>query len=614
MSEPNESASNESANHDGADDAAPSTRTGGVGGTDAALRPRARVAYFSMEIGLEAGLPTYAGGLGILAGDTIRSAADLGVPMVAITLIHRDGYFFQRIDESGWQHEDPVRWEPSERLTLLPNRAIVQIEGRDVHIRAWRHEVHGIHGHVVPVLMLDTDLEQNDPEDRDITQRLYEPDPRRRLRQEAILGIGGTRLLRALGHGDLRRFHMNEGHAALLTLELLREEVALSQRSPDDPDVEERVRKLCVFTTHTPVAAGHDRFPLDLVDRTLDATTLGLWRHREGESRFAAHGQLNMTDLGFTYSHFINGVASRHGEVARTLYPSVPVVSITNGVHARTWTSPSFRELFDRHLPSWRQDSSSLRQALGIPLAEIRATHQESKARLVRTVNSRTNAGLDESVFTIGFARRATAYKRAELILRDRERLRRIAREVGRIQIVFAGKSHPADHGGKEMIQRIAQACQELRPEIRAVYLPNYDMALAQTLIPGVDLWLNTPQPPLEASGTSGMKAAMNGVPSLSTLDGWWIEGVVEGVTGWSIGHDTWTPDSTVDPMGGSIGQSDDADAASLYDKLEHEILPMWYRRPDEYAAVMRAAIALNGSYFNTQRMMRDYVVRAYAF
>jgi starch phosphorylase len=579
---------------------------------DAASSPQSlTAAYFTMEIGLNEAIPTYAGGLGILAGDTIRAAADLGIPMVAVSLLHREGYFFQRLLPDGWQVEEPARWDPAEHMKVLAATAEVFLAGRAVRVRAWRYDVLGLGG-TVPVYLLDTDIPENDAEDRQITAKLYRGDQRGRLLQEAVLGVGGVRLLRALGQREIRHYHMNEGHAALLVLELLREEAERRERSPLDAEVVRRVSRRGVFTTHTPVAAGHDRFPLPLVRETIEPALLAPLEDDDFAERVAPEGSLNMTFLGAALSRYVNGVARRHGEVSRTLFPDFEIESVTNGVHAATWVSPSFAGLFDERIPQWRSDNFELRHAHGIPPGEVRVAHRVAKRGLVSLVNSLTNAGFDAQSFTLGFARRATGYKRAELILSDLERLRHISRSVGRLQLVFAGKSHPSDHGGKEMIKRIVAAFGELGPTVSAVYLPNYDMALARTLIPGVDLWLNTPLAPLEASGTSGMKAALNGVPSLSTLDGWWLEGCIEGVTGWAIGHDEWDPADGVDMEASHNKARDAADAGSLYDKLEHVIVPMYYRESDAYLRVRCNAIAINGAYFNTQRMMLEYAARAY--
>ena len=558
------------------------------------------VAYFSMEMALDPDMPTYSGGLGVLAGDTIRAAADLKVPMVAVTLLHRKGYFSQRLDTSGWQWEEPVAWAVENFATELPARASVSIEGRTVHLRAWRYEVKSADGFVVPVYLLDTDLPENAAWDRTLTHHLYGGDSHYRLCQEIVLGVGGVRMLRALGHESIARFHMNEGHAALLTLALLDEQAVRAGRSTFTHADLDAVRQLCVFTTHTPVPAGHDKFPMDLVMRVLGRAELAAMKEV-----FCCDHVLNMTYLALNLSRYVNGVAKKHGEVSRLMFAQYQIDAITNGVHAATWTAPAIQTLFDRHIPGWREDNFSLRNALGIPLTEIRDAHRDAKRRLIEHVNGKTNAGLQPDVLTLGFARRATAYKRADLIFHDLERLRRIAAKAGRFQLIFAGKAHPRDQEGKELIKRLFQIRDQLRNEIPIVYLENYDLEAGKLITAGVDVWLNTPQPPLEASGTSGMKAALNGVPSLSVLDGWWLEGCIEGGTGWAIGEHC-------EKTNGNPSERFACDAASLYDKLENVVVPLFYQQPDRFVDVMRQAIALNGSFFNTQRMVLQYVQKAY--
>lgn len=556
------------------------------------------IAYFSMEIGLDAAMPTYAGGLGVLAGDTIRAAADLNLEMVAVTLLHRKGYFRQKLSDDGWQVEEPAEWAVEQCLVEMPERISVTIENRNVSLRAWRYTVEGASGFGNHAFLLDANLPENSEWDRTLTNCLYGGDQRYRLCQEAILGIGGVRMLRALGYTAVERFHLNEGHASLLVLELLDEEVRRSGGGYIRKEHVEAVRKLCVFTTHTPVAAGHDQFPMDLV-----TSVLGRKEVYEMKDVFCCDGVLNMTFLALNLSHYVNGVAKRHGEISRHMFARYRVDSITNGVHAATWTSPPFANLFDRHVPGWRLDNFSLRYAMSIPREEIRLAHRIAKQALFDHVKTLGGPVLDPNVFTIGFARRATSYKRADLFFRNPDRLRQIARSVGRFHIVFAGKAHPHDQGGKEIIHEIFTLKELLRNDVTVLYLNEYDMRLGKLMTAGVDLWLNTPQPPLEASGTSGMKAALNGVPSLSVLDGWWIEGCIEDITGWSIGAPWRDLDSAPNSQ---------AEAAALYDKLESTILPLFYGRPDEFVETMRHAIALNGSFFNTHRMIQQYVLNAY--
>ncbi|MBI3950299.1 MAG: alpha-glucan family phosphorylase [Acidobacteria bacterium] len=454
-----------------------------------------RIAYFSMEVAVGPGMPNYAGGLGVLAGDTLKSCADLRVPLVGVSLLSRKGYFDQHLDEWGHQQERPVEWQPEHFLRPLPETVTVEIEQRTVRVRAWQYDIAGLNGYVVPLILLDTDVEGNTGYDRTLTGFLYGGDDRYRLAQEIVLGIGGVRMLHALGYSGIQKFHMNEGHASLLLLELL-------LRSHGESSAEwdfEGVRRQCVFTTHTPVPAGHDQFDYDLVQRVLGPVVpFDVLHMLSGEDG------LNMTLLGLNLSHYVNGVAN----------------------------------------------------------------------------------------------------KRADLILSDVSRLIEIAKQVGPLQFVFAGKAHPKDYAGKELIKRIIDVSRQVRDQIDIVYLENYDLELAKRLVSGVDLWLNTPQRPLEASGTSGMKAAHNGVPSFSTLDGWWIEGHLEGLTGWSIGsRDT-----------GQIASEavNWQDADDLYQKLKNVIVPLFYRHREQWIEVMRHAIALNASYFNTHRMVQQYVTNAY--
>jgi starch phosphorylase len=554
------------------------------------------IAYFSMEVGLDSAIPTYSGGLGVLAGDTLRAAADLGLPMVAVTLLHRQGYFRQHLDGAGNQSESPVVWCPEEVLEPLSPRVAVAMEGDLVRVCAWRYLVRGVFGHTVPVYFLDTAVEENSPWGQSLTNHLYGGDMRYRLCQEVVLGLGGVAMLRALGYDRIQPYHMNEGHAALLTLALLEQQTAGGGlHAVTEADVE-AVRQRCVFTTHTPAPAGHDRFPLDLVRQVLGG--------ERSAALEAAHccpkNMLDMTYLALYFSRYVNGVAMRHGEVSRGMFPHYPINAITNGVHAVTWTVMPFRNLYDHHIPEWRHDNFYLRYAVNIPLDEIQYAHGQAKRDLLEWVQQRTGVRLDEEVMTIGFARRATAYKRADLLFSDLDRLQGIARHVGPLQVIYGGKAHPRDEAGKALIRRIFEASAKVGDAVRVAYLENYDMALARDLCAGVDVWLNTPQRPQEASGTSGMKAALNGVPSLSVLDGWWIEGHVEGVTGWAISDGQVR---TEDPT---------CDAASLYDMLERVILPMFYQRRTAFAEVRRSSIALNGAFFNTQRMIFQYLRNAY--
>ncbi len=554
-----------------------------------------RVAYFSMEIALEPDIPTYSGGLGILAGDTLRSAADLGVPLVAVTLAYRKGYFRQILDSAGNQFEQPQEWDPETQITEVKQRVAVEIEGRQVFIRAWKYTIAGITGEIVPVYLLDTDVPENTEYDRTLTDSLYGGDQRYRLAQEIVLGLGGFRLTENLYPGLIETFHMNEGHSALLSLGLLERRLEQSFAGRVKQLDIDGVRGMCIFTTHTPVPAGHDQFPRSLVGQVLGREELALLDEADAWESDA----LNMTFLALRFSGYVNGVAMRHGEVSRGMFPAYDISAITNGVHAITWTSPAFSELFDSFIPGWRTDNNYLRYAISIPIPSIQKAHAEAKSDLFDEITKSFGVQLDPKLLTLGFARRASTYKRADLLFQDPERLRRIAREVGPIQLVYGGKAHPHDEGGKNLIRRVVGGASSLADVIKTVYVENYDMRWGKLITSGVDLWMNTPMRPQEASGTSGMKAALNGVPSFSVVDGWWAEGHIEGVTGWAIGSS-------------EVAEDPSLEVAALYDKLEREIVPIFYGRPNRYSEVMRYTIALNASFFNTQRMVLQYISNAY--
>ena len=553
----------------------------------AARRPR--IAYFSMEIALEDGIPTYSGGLGVLAGDMMRSAGDLGVPMVCVTLASRAGYFRQEIVD-GRQVESEEPWDPARHARRLPAQVAVTIGDREVWVGGWQYDLHSLcsTSRPVPVILLDTDLPGNAAGDRELTHHLYGGDAAYRLRQEIVLGIGGVRMLRALGM-PVQRYHLNEGHSALLTLELLREHGASPATPAQFEEALQAVRRVCIFTTHTPVEAGHDQYPHALVEQWL-----GRGFPLEALRPLAGAERCNLTRLALALSGWVNGVAERHAQTSRSLFPGYEVHAITNGVHALNWTAPPLAALYDRHIANWCHEPELLVRALSIPDDAVLAAHGEARQALLRLPGC---AALAPERCTIGLARRMTSYKRPGLLFRDLERLRAIGRRLP-LQVVVAGKAHPHDAGGKRIIEELHAAAMALAPDVRVVFLPDYRLELARAMVAGVDLWLNTPQPPLEASGTSGMKAALNGVPSLSVMDGWWLEGCVEGQTGWAIGSD---------------GDADDArNAASLYDKLERSVLPAWQAGGSTWAGIMKAAIARNGSYFNSHRMLRRYASEAY--
>ena len=550
------------------------------------------VAYFSMEIAIDRRIPTYSGGLGMLAGDTLRSAADLGIPLVAFSLAHRKGYFQQHLNQAGDQTEEVQPWNPAELCTEEAARIRVSVEGRDVTVRAWRYDMVGRYGHIVPIYLLDTDLDGNSGWDRGLTDHLYGGDTNYRLQQEIVLGLGGVRIANAMGL-KVNVYHMNEGHAALLTLALLESEMGGGPlNSPTEADIQQ-VRNKCVFTTHTPVPAGHDRFSTEQAirilggDRTSRLEQLGIFEDN----------LLNMTILTLRFSRYANDVAMQHGKISREIFPQYQIDAITNDVHTPTWISEPVQQMLDTHIPSWRRDNLCLRNAIDLPEQEILNAHHSAKEALLTEVASRTGLVLNPNVLTLGFARRAATYKRASLMFTDPERLLKIATQAGGLQILYAGKAHPADEPGKALIHSVIETAGKLSNDmLRIVYLENYAWDLGALLTAGVDVWVNTPRRPYEASGTSGMKAALNGVPSLSILDGWWIEGCIEGVTGWAI----------------EDGANDGEEAVNLYTKLENAVVPMYRSEPDKWAKMMRNTLAFNGSYFNTNRMVKQYTRNAY--
>jgi starch phosphorylase len=523
--------------------------------------------------------------------------------VVGVTLLYHHGFFRQELDDDGRQVEHPAGWTPTDQLERLGTTVKIAINGRSVVVGAWRRVLRGVSGAKVPVYFLDTTLLENAPADQVITDRLYLGAPTDRLSQEAVLGLAGPAMLRALGHRDIATYHLNEGHASLVPVALLREQLGGSIADASLADVE-AVRKVCVFTTHTPVPAGHDRFDAQLVAEVL-GPDLG-----DGLARLGCvtDGQLNMTSLGMFFSGFINSVAQRHREVSQAMFPLRRLHAITNGVHVPTWAAPSTAKVFDRHLCDWRQDNNVLRYASTIPLEEIEDAHSQAKKVLFDEVVRRRGARLDPGVLTIGVARRSTPYKRNDLLVSRPDELRSLVKRFGPVQVVYSGKAHPADLGGKTMIERINAAARELTGDVTVVYLENYGMTLAALLVAGVDVWLNNPVAPHEASGTSGMKAALNGVPSLSVLDGWWIEGHIEGVTGWAIGAD---PGPACDLPVGDEAQ-DAAVGTELY-RVLGEVVTCFYEHPGEFAAIRRNAIGFNGSYFTAQRMISQYWATAYA-
>ena len=539
------------------------------------INDNTKIAYFSAEIGFSPNVPTYSGGLGILAGDHIKSAADLGLPLCGITLLYKEGYMKQKLDPDGKQTEDYPRFHPRPILKPVEVDISIKLQNRQVKIYVWRYIIEGINGHKIPIYFLDTDHEDNTEADRSITSRLYSGGTKRRILQEAILGFGGCLVLDKLGYAKIETYHLNEGHAAFLTL-------ALREKFDHDLD---KVKSHCVFTTHTPVPAGHDVFPTEILKDILGDLL------PDDLDQSIVNGKLNMTRLALNHSRFVNGVSKLHGEVSRQMFPGFKIKSITNGVHHTTWTALETREIFDKYIPGWRKNPLLLRDAADIPDDVLWQMHSENKRRLLDYANAHIHVGFEGSRLMLGFARRAAGYKRAMLLFKNPERLAKISE--GRLEIVFAGKAHPKDEQGKEIIHKVVQAANKLFGHVLITYLENYNMWLGRLITSGVDVWLNTPLRPNEASGTSGMKAAMNGVPNFSILDGWWAEGCRDGINGWAIGGNENTGD-------------DDHDAELLYKLLEEKIIPTYYDDRDKWISVMRESIITSAD-FTAQRMVNDY-------
>ncbi|KAF0220795.1 MAG: starch [Geobacteraceae bacterium] len=602
-----------------------------------------KVAYFSMEFGFHESLPIYSGGLGVLSGDHLKSASDLGIPLVGIGLLYRQGYFRQYLNIEGWQQE----YYPENDFYNLPlrlerdaNRVPLYVEldfpGRKIKAHIWRVQIGRI-----PLYLLDTNLEENTPEDREITAQLYGGDQELRIRQEILLGIGGIRALHLLGI-EPNICHMNEGHAAFLALERIR--LLMEEKGVKFHEAKEAVRAGNVFTTHTPVEAGIDHFPAELLEKYLGRyyRTLGLSREEFlGLGRQNPHNHLEpfcMAVLALKLAEHSNGVSELHGEVSRKMWKNLwpelpdehlPLASITNGVHAKTWLSYDMAGLFTRYLGTrWLEDPTNhgvWRRVSRIPDAELWRTHERGRERLVAFARERLKAQLtqvgatpkeiaaaeevfDPETLTIGFARRFATYKRGTLLLRDTERLKKLLNNSSRpVQIIFAGKAHPADYEGKELIRQIVQQSKDEQFRHKVVFIEDYDMSVARHLVQGVDVWLNTPRRPMEASGTSGMKVAFNGGLNMSVLDGWWCEGY-RGNNGWAIGKGEVYED---------IEYQNEVETRAMYDLLEKEIVPLYYDRgpdgiPRGWIAWMKNSLQSLCPVFSTDRMVQEYTERFY--
>ena len=555
-----------------------------------ALKENTLIAYISMEIGVESNIPTYSGGLGVLSGDTVRSAADLEIPMVAVCLCYSSGYFFQLFNEKGEQKEKEIEWNFFYEFVKVDNPIKIKIENKEVLVSAWRYQVIGQSGHIIPVYLLTTDLEGNEEWMKKMTGSLYDSTSRwNRIVQEIILGIGGVKLLKAQGYNNLEVYHLNEGHGSFSIVELYN---ALGNL--------DEVKNKVVFTTHTPVPAGHDRFDEQLVKKVFENRFPTQLRKLADDN-----GSLNMTFLGMNASRYRNAVSKKHGEISKQMFPKNNLDYITNGIHLPFWISKPIRKMFDRKWPNWKANPKLLQNAIELDDLEVFDAHIENKFNLINYQKGHSWNLLDEELITFGFARRFATYKRAVLIFHDIDRLGQICQ--GKAQFIFAGKAHPKDIQGKEYIKKIFESAEYLYDNyrVKVVLMENYNMDLAHMLVSGVDVWLNTPERYREASGTSGMKAALNGVLNCSILDGWWLEGYrMNPMAGWAIGPDDSNPK---DP---GVSNDWELDSNAFYEILEKEIIPT-YMNHDEWLFRSKNAISL-ASFFNTHRMVEDYAEKAY--
>ena len=554
------------------------------------LKNDTKVAYISMEIGIDSNIPTYSGGLGVLSGDTVRSAADLEIPMVGICLCYSSGYFYQLFNEHGEQKEKEIEWSFFYEFEKVEKPITLKIENKEVKISAWLYRVIGQSGHVLPIYLLTTDIDGNEDWMKNMTGSLYDSTSRwNRIVQEMILGIGGVKLLKSMGYNNIETYHLNEGHGSFAALELYNELGDI-----------EKVKKKVVFTTHTPVPAGHDRFKQDLVDKVFENRMPPEIR-KLGEE----NGKFNMTYLGMNLSRYRNGVAKKHGDISRKMFPGYEIDYITNGVHLPFWISKPIKQIFDKKWPNWKANPSLLANAIEIDDLDLFDAHIENKFNLISYQKGHSWNLLDEELITVGFARRFATYKRATLIFNDIDRLGKICK--GHVQFIFAGKAHPKDQMGKDYIKKIFESGEYLYDNygVKIVLMENYNMDLSHMLVSGVDVWLNTPNRYREASGTSGIKAALNGVLNFSVQDGWWLEGYkMNSLAGWAIGPDDSNPN---DP---GVSNNWDIDANAIYETIENEMIPT-YMDHDEWIFKQKNAISL-AAYFNTHRMVEEYAKKAY--
>jgi glycogen phosphorylase len=542
------------------------------------------IAFVTMEFGLDNNMNTYCGGLGILSGDIIKSATDMSVRMTGITILYKNGWFKQSIDDKGYQVATSDTWDYQKYLTDTNLTFTINIHNESVKVKLWEYTwTSNISGFSNTIYFVDTDVDGNSDLIKQASNKIYHTDKSIWYCQEILLALSTIEVNKILNL-KIDIYHLNESHAACLALALY-----------DEVKDWNKVRQSLVFTTHTPLEAAHQKFNIDDLKNYLPSKYVEYI-----PKELIVNSEINFTKLSLFASKFSNAVAKRHEEVSDKMYPEFSLDHVTNGVHIDTWVCSGLGMIYDKYLTGWKNDPNILRQIGVVPDEEIESNHHKNKINLCDYVNDKYHKNLDPNIFTIGFARRTVGYKRADMILTQLERLKTIAKKYNKIQIIFSGKAYPTDDEGIKLIKSLVDASKIIDPYLNIVFIEDYDMAIAKKMVLGVDLWLNNPIPPLEASGTSGMKASLNGIPNFSILDGWWVEGHLEGITGWSIGEDLCVGDVC------KLIEIED-----LYSKLENQIYHAWNDKA-KWARMRKTCIALNGTYFNTYRVVQEYILKGY--
>jgi glycogen phosphorylase len=542
-----------------------------------------KIGFISMEFGINSKMNTYCGGLGILSGDIIKSCTDMEVKMTGFSILYKKGWFKQKIDDNGYQVIEDDIWDYNALLIDTQKHFKIVIKNVITEVKIWEYKVKSsVNNFENSIYFLDVDIEGNDPIIRQCSNNIYSTNKDIFYCQQVLLSLGIVELEKELDL-NIDIYHLNESHAVFHILNLL------SKYN------ENEVKSKMVFTSHTPLETAHQKFNLDILKQYISKDLV-----KKIPASLIQNNEINLTKLALYYSKFSNAVAKRHEEVSDKMYPEFQLDHVTNGVHAETWACSGLGEIFDKYINGWRQDPYLLRQVGVIPDEILEESHMKNKINLCNHVNALYDKGLDPNVFTIGFARRTVGYKRANMILTEMDRLKNISKKFGKLQIIFAGKAYPTDKEGIELIKSLLDACKMQDNNLKIAFIENYNMDIAKKMVLGVDLWLNNPIPPLEASGTSGMKASLNGIPNFSILDGWWVEGHIEGITGWSIGQDLCVGDFC------QLIEIED-----LYAKLENQIFNAWNDKK-QWSLIRKSCIALNGPYFNTHRVVQEYILKAY--